>query len=311
MNAFTLVTGCAGFIGSTLVENLLSRGERVIGVDSFTNYYNPKLKRKNIEPFMQHSNFLLHDNSIQELHKLGHEFPSALQHIVHLAAYPGVQYSFERPDLYVENNVNGTIAALEIAKKYNSKFIFASSSSVYGNRSKSPFLESDAVNPISVYGLTKLSGEQLCGLYAKLYDLDICCLRIFTCYGPKQRPDLAIRKFATAMRLGDVIELRGTGNTSRDYTYVTDIVDGIVRAKERVRGFDIINLGNNKPILLSQVVQTLCTHIGIDKPLIKQTEVPIGDVLHTCASIDKAKAVLDWEPQVEFDKGIQKFLAWL
>lgn len=309
MSSAILVTGCAGFIGSTLVETLLAKGECVIGVDSFSEYYDPKLKQKNIETFAQHPNFVLYKSSLQQLQNM-YEFYSAIECVVHLAAYPGVQYSFERPDLYVENNINGTIAALEIAKKYNSKFIFASSSSVYGDRSTSPFLESEATDPVSVYGSTKLFGEHLCRSYSKLYSLDICCLRIFTCYGPRQRPDLAIRKFATALRSGALIELRGVGNTSRDYTYVTDIVDGIIKAK-MIRGFEIINLGNNKPVPLSCVVQKLCSYMGVDKPRISHVTIPIGDVLHTCASIEKAKKVLGWEPQVEFDAGIQKFIAWL
>jgi UDP-glucuronate 4-epimerase len=311
MNSAVLVTGCAGFIGSTLIETLLARGEYIIGVDNFSDYYDPKLKQKNIEAFLRHPNFLLHSSSLQELQKNKYDFSSPIQCIVHLAAYPGVHYSFERPDLYVENNINGTIAALEIAKKYNSKFIFASSSSVYGNCSKSSFLESEPTDPVSVYGSTKLFGEQLCRSYSKLYSLNVCCLRIFTCYGPKQRPDLAIRKFATALRSGGLIELRGVGDTSRDYTYVTDIVDGIIKAKHVIQGFDIINLGNNKPISLSCVVQKLCSYMKVDNPQISQVAIPMGDVLHTCADIEKAKNVLGWEPQVGFDEGIQKFIAWL
>lgn len=305
-----LVTGHAGFIGSTLVEQLLHNDEYVIGIDCFSNYYSISLKTKNVEAFNNHPHFMHYPTTVQN-QKDGYFDGRKISYVIHLASFPGVQFSFSKPEYYIEHNINGTVAALEIARKHNAKFIFASSSSVYGNGNclTTPFVESQTLSPISIYGETKLSGEQFCEMYHRVFGLDVYCLRIFTCYGPRQRPDLAIRKFAKAIQNNEEIELRGDGSTCRDYTYVTDIVDGIIRAKERVQGFDIINLGNNKPIPLSQVVEKLATALNA-QPKILRVPIPTGDVLHTCADIGKAKSVLDWQPQVDFNTGIERFITW-
>lgn len=305
-----LVTGCAGFIGSTLTELLLSKGHFVVGVDNFNDFYDPEIKRTNIKNSVSNSNFVLEQRDLALLTS-GLFGRYGINCVVHLAAYPGVRPSFNDPALYTQVNIGGTLRLLELMRELSiSNGVFASSSSVYGNNPDVPFAESARVAPISIYGATKLALESYCRTYAKAYGMDLTCLRFFTCYGPRQRPDLAIHKFARLLKKGSPIPMFGDGSTSRDYTYIEDIVRGVYRAMERPHGFDIINLGNSYPVSLYDMISTIATQLGV-KPDIKQQAIPAGDVLHTWASTEKAERVLGWHPTTTFTDGIAKFLEWL
>ena len=307
-----LVTGGAGFIGSHLMDRLLKKGHQVVCLDNFDKFYSEKIKYKNIENASKNPFFTLIKGDITDKEVLNECFGMRqIDSVVHLAAKAGVRPSIEDPEDYYTTNVLGTLNLLEAMKKFNvKKLIFASSSSVYGNNKKVPFSETDSVdNPISPYAASKKAGELLCHTYHHLYDFDIFCLRFFTVYGPRQRPDLAIHKFSNLILKGKPLPVFGDGTTSRDYTYVNDIIDGLVKARDIVKGYEIINLGESRTITLTQMIDALEKQIGMEA---HREELPTqpGDVLTTYADISKAKQVLAYNPLWDFDEGIKKFIEW-
>lgn len=307
-----LVTGGAGFIGSHLVDRLLKAGHRVICIDNFDDFYSEAIKLKNIEKALACKGFTLVTCDIRDKQEVDKYFNSnKIDVVVHLAAKAGVRPSIINPNDYFDVNVTGTLVLLETMHKYGiKKMIFASSSSVYGNNRKTPFTETDNVDfPISPYAASKKAGELLCHAYHHLYDFNIFCLRFFTVYGPRQRPDLAIHKFTECIINNLPIEIYGDGSSSRDYTYVDDIIDGITRAIDVLKGYEIINLGGSKPISLKEMTVTL--EKILDKTSIKkQFPIQQGDAMNTYADISKAGRLLGYSPSTSFGEGIGKFLKW-
>jgi len=320
-----VVTGGAGFIGSHLCEALLKQGNKVINIDNFNDYYNPKIKRNNVKEtreFADKYNFpenfyKVEEGDIRDIEFLTRVFDeNQVDTIVHLAACAGVRPSIENPVLYTDVNINGTINLLEISKKFNIKsFVFASSSSVYGNNTKVPFSEGDAVDfPISPYAATKKAGELLCHTYHILYNINMACLRFFTVYGPRQRPDLAIHKFTKLISAGLPIPYYGDGSTERDYTYIEDIINGVTKAVKWVsegdRKYEVFNLGESNTISLNRMVQTIEHALG-KKAEINKLPMQLGDVNRTFADVSKAKKKLSYNPSWHFEDGIRKFVEWV
>ena len=307
-----LVTGGAGFIGSHLCEHLLKMNHQVVCVDNFNSFYDPLIKERNISSVKNNKEFSLFKADIRNRNELSDIFKkSRPELIIHLAAMPGVRPSIENPFLFFDVNVTGTLVVLETMRSFGiNKMIFASSSSVYGNNSKVPFSESDPVeNQISPYASSKRACELLCYTYHSLYKFDIFCLRFFTVYGPRQRPDLAIHKFTSRILENKPIQVFGDGNTSRDYTYISDIIQGIHNAVTRLKGFNIYNLGESRTISLSNMIGTLENALG--KEAIKEFLPPQpGDVERTFADISKARNELDYDPVFDFKKGIEEFVRW-
>ncbi|MDY6916199.1 MAG: GDP-mannose 4,6-dehydratase [Candidatus Cloacimonadota bacterium] len=310
-----LVTGGSGFIGSHLCEKLLGKQETVFNLDNFCDFYSPEIKRRNIEPVLENSNYKLLEGDICDEEYLDeifskHEFDM----VIHLAAMAGVRPSIENPQLYTKVNINGTMNLLEKCRKYSvKKFIFASSSSVYGNNTKIPFSESDRVDfPVSPYAATKKAGELLCHSYYHLYGISVACLRFFTVIGPRQRPDLALHKFARKIVNNKPIQIYGDGTSKRDYTYIDDIIDGVLKAIEFVllnKQYEIFNLGESKRIDLSHFIRTL--EKELQKTAIKEwLPMQPGDVFLTYADISKSRKVLDYEPRYTFELGVKKFVEW-
>jgi len=307
-----LVTGCAGFIGSHVSEALLERGDFVVGLDEVNDYYDVKIKENNLRILKNHKNFVFYKEDIRNFKGLKRIFAKEKpEKIVHLAARAGVRPSIEQPLLYEEVNVKGTMHLLELAKEYKVKsFVFASSSSVYGNQKKVPFSETDDVNnPISPYAATKKAGELLCYTYHHLYNMKITCLRFFTVYGPRGRPDMAPYKFTKAILAGKPIQRFGDGKTKRDYTYIADIVKGVVAAADAELGFEIINLGNHKPVELNKLISTIENATG-KKAIMEQMPMQLGDVEITYADISKAKKLLNYKPETSIEEGMQSFVKW-
>jgi len=305
-----LVTGGAGFIGSHTVEALLQRGHRVTVVDDFNDFYDPSLKRRNAATFRGQADLVEVD--IRDAVRLKDVFAQGrFETVIHLAARAGVRPSLAQPQLYTEVNVLGTQYLLEWARTFGvRKFIFASSSSVYGVNQKVPFSEGDPIfNPISPYAATKLSGEALCHVYHHLYGLDVVCLRFFTVYGPRQRPDLAVYKFTQAIMAGKPIELFGDGSARRDYTYIDDILQGIMACVERTFRFEIINLGESQTTPLLDLVALIERAMG-RKAEARMLPPQPGDVPVTFADIAKAQRLLDYNPQVKIENGIPRFVEW-
>lgn len=319
-----LVTGGAGFIGSHLCEALLQAGHTVINVDSLNDFYDPEIKKGNISEIFNtikrkgiaQERFELVEGDIRDYFLLESIFLNRkIELIVHLAAYAGVRPSIDNPLLYADVNVNGTLNLLEMCRKYSvSKFIFASSSSVYGNNKKVPFSEDDNVDfPISPYAATKKAGELLCHAYHALYGIDVACLRFFTVYGPRQRPDLAIHKFAALMAAGKPVPFYGDGTTERDYTYIGDIIDGVVKSIDWVmenKGlYEIFNLGESRTVSLNEMLSKLEAALGMKADLQRLPLQP-GDVRRTFADISKAKMLLGYNPSTAFEEGIDCFIQW-
>lgn len=318
-----LITGGAGFIGSHLSERLLREGNKVLVIDNFNNYYDPAIKRNNIEEVKKTcvennislDNYKVFEGDIRDNEFLKEVFSNKIDSIIHLAAMAGVRPSIEAPSLYYDVNITGTVNLLEICRENNIKqFVFASSSSVYGNNEKVPFAESDMVdNPISPYAATKKSGELLCHTYHHLFDMNIACLRFFTVYGPRQRPDLAINKFTTLILEHKEIPFYGDGTTSRDYTFVDDIVSGIVSSINYVNTndtvFEIFNLGGDKTVSLIEMVETIEDILGKKAKLNKLPMQP-GDVNRTCADIAHSRETIGYNPKTTFKEGMKKFIEW-
>ncbi|MDH3732653.1 MAG: GDP-mannose 4,6-dehydratase [Gemmatimonadota bacterium] len=309
-----LVTGAAGFIGSHLVERLLDRGLEVVGLDNFDDFYDPTVKRSNLEAALDHAAFELVEGDIRDAEALD-ALPDGWTSIVHLAARAGVRPSIEQPILYQDVNVTGTQQLLEVARRRGvDEFVFGSSSSVYGNNRKIPFSESDPVDhPISPYAATKRAGELLCHTYSHLFGLGCLCLRFFTVYGPRQRPDLAIHKFTRLLSAGETIQQFGDGTTKRDYTHIEDILQGVEAAIEYTAGhpgaFDIVNLGESQTVELSRLIGLISSALGVE-PRIEVLPPQPGDVEQTYADISHARRLLGYAPETPIDVGIPGFVDW-
>ena len=307
-----LVTGGAGFIGSHVCDALLNKGHSVICIDNFNDYYSPKTKEDNINHNLNNPDFKLYKEDICNIEGLKKVFEAeAPEKIIHLAARAGVRPSIKQPLLYEQVNVRGTLNLLELAKEFKIKqFISASSSSVYGKNKKAPFSESDPVDaPISPYAATKKAGELLCHTYHHLYGIPITCLRFFTVYGPRGRPDMAPYIFTKLINGGKPIQRFGDGSSRRDYTYVADIVAGVMAALENELGYEIINLGNSETVALSQLISVIEKHLGKKAEIIEKP-MPPGDVPVTYADISKAKRLLGYNPKTSTDKGMENFIEW-
>lgn len=306
-----LITGCAGFIGSHVCEALLKRGDSVVGVDDLNDYYDVKNKEKNLAT-LKHKNFKFFKEDIRNYEELRKIFDKEKpDKVVHIAARAGVRPSIQFPLLYQQVNVGGTLNLLDLAKDFKVKsFVFASSSSVYGNQKKTPFSETDNVdNPISPYAATKKAAELLCHTYHHLYKMKITCLRFFTVYGPRGRPDMAPYLFTDLISKGKPIHKFGDGTTQRDYTYIADIVKGVIVAIDRELDFEIINLGNNKPVMLNDFIQVIEKTTG-KKAIIKEMPMQPGDVDITYADISKASKLLGYKPETSIEEGMKKFVEW-
>jgi UDP-glucuronate 4-epimerase len=310
-----LITGGAGFIGSHLVDSLLAENcWQVTVIDNFNDFYSPAVKRSNIAPHLSNPNFKLFEIDICNRKGLQSVFAeNEFDAIVHLAARAGVRPSLENPAAYVETNVNGTLNLLEAARQFSIRqFVFGSSSSVYGINSKVPFSEDDKIsNPISPYAATKGAGELLCHTYSHLYDIRTVCLRFFTVYGARQRPDLAIHKFARLILEGKPIQIFGDGTTRRDYTFIDDIITGIHAAINYVQSpHEIFNLGESRTIELTYLIKLLEENLG-KRAAIEKCAMQAGDVPQTFADITKARKLLNYNPQIEIEEGIKNFAAWI
>lgn len=310
------ITGGAGFIGSTLSQKLIEQGNKVIAIDNFCDFYNPKIKENNVKELLQNENFKLYRADIRDRKALKEIFnKNQIDIVMHLAAMAGVRPSIENPILYQEVNCMGTQNLLETMKKYNVlNLVMASSSSVYGNNKTVPFKETDIVDfAISPYAATKKANEVMTHVYHKLFDFNVIMLRFFTVYGPRQRPDLAINKFTQLMLNNEKIPMFGDGSTSRDYTYIDDIVFGIEKSiqytEENKNVYEIINLGNSSPITLLSMINIIGRVVGIN-PQIEKLPMQPGDVERTYADISKAKKLLGYNPKTSFEKGIENFVIW-
>ena len=315
MNTY-FITGGAGFIGSTLSEKLLELGNKVIIIDNFCDFYNPKIKENNVKELAENPNFKLYRKDIRNREAVKKIFDeNKIDVVMNLAAMAGVRPSIENPCLYQEVNCLGLQNILEEMKLHNVKNgVLASSSSVYGNCKEVPFREDMIVDyAISPYAATKKANEVMAHVYHKLYDMNIIMLRFFTVYGPRQRPDLAINKFTRLMLEGKEIPMFGDGTTSRDYTYVDDIVDGIIKSCEYTLNnknvYEILNLGNSSPTSLIEMINIIAKTLGVE-PKIKQLPMQPGDVDRTYADISKAKNLIGYTPKTTFEEGISKFIEW-
>lgn len=309
-----LITGGAGFIGSHLVDRLLSEGGwRVTVVDDFNDFYSPSIKRDNVIAHLENPHFKLMEADIRASSALENVFTgSDYDCIVHLAARAGVRPSLKEPRLYVETNINGTMNLLELARAHGiRRFVFGSSSSVYGVNPKVPFCEDDPIfNPISPYAATKAAGELISHTYAHLYDMQIVCLRFFTVYGARQRPDLAIHKFAKLISQDKPIPVFGDGTTRRDYTYIDDIIAGVCAAIDYDQSkYEVINLGESRTVELRELIGLIETELGKRAQIDWQPPQP-GDVPQTFADISKARRLLSYDPQTQIESGIKRFVEW-
>lgn len=311
-----LITGGAGFIGSSLADDLLEKNNRVVVIDNFCDFYDPQIKENNIKNALKNDNYKLYRGDIRDKELLNKIFSeNNIDIVVHLAAMAGVRPSIENPVLYQEVNCLGTQNILEFMKeKRIMNLVMASSSSVYGNSKTVPFKETDIVDfAISPYAATKKANEVMTHVYHKLYNINVIMLRFFTVYGPRQRPDLAINKFTRLMLEGKKIPMFGDGSTSRDYTYIGDIVDGIERSVNYCLNnsnvYEILNLGNSSPVSLKEMINIIGKCLNV-VPDIEELPMQPGDVDRTYACIDKAKNMIGYNPQTPFEEGIKKFVKW-
>ncbi|MEE8557809.1 MAG: NAD-dependent epimerase/dehydratase family protein [Myxococcota bacterium] len=309
-----LVTGGAGFIGSHVVDALLARGDEVGVLDAFHPYYPREIKERNLAVARQKPNLrAVWETDVRDAKAVGDVLDThAPEAVIHLAARAGVRPSLDAPEEYADVNVTGTAILLhEAAARGIERFLFASSSSVYGEKPRGPFVEElDADHPISPYGATKRSGELLAYAAHKATGISVACIRIFTAYGPRQRPDLAIHTFARRMLAGEEIPLFGDGSAERDFTFVGDLTNGILRALDRIEGFATYNLGSGEPVTMNETIATLERVLGVSAR--RQTlAVRPGDVPRTWASIDRASRELGYAPQTSLEEGICEFATWL
>lgn len=309
-----LITGGAGFIGANLVDELLGDvNNKVVVIDNFNNFYDFRIKERNIEHNLSNRKFILYRNDILNLDVLNNIFLSnKIDIIVHLAGYGGVRPSIDNPKMYIDNNITGTLNILECMRIYKvKKMVYASSSSVYGNSKQSIFSEGLKVSePLSPYAMTKLACEQLSYTYHKLYNLNIIALRFFTVYGRRQRPDLAIYKFAHLISKGEPITVFGDGTSKRDYTYIDDIINGILSAINYDNTpYEIINIGGGEPVELNKMIEVIENILG-KKAIIERIGFQRGEVNKTFADISKAEKLLNYKPSTKFVDGIKIFLEW-
>jgi len=308
-----LVTGGVGFIGSHVCERLLEAGHAVCALDDLNDFYDPAIKQSTLRELQSRAqSFSFVHADITNRGEVDEIFRSmAFDQIIHLAARAGVRPSLEQPALYQRVNVEGTVNVLEAARERGVKKItIASSSSVYGVNSKVPFSETDPIfNAISPYAASKLACEALGHVYHHVHGMDVCMLRFFTVYGPRQRPDLAIHKFVRLMQSGQPIPVFGDGNTSRDYTYVDDTVDGVIATTEKEFGYEIINLGESQTVELDRLIELIEQAMGVKAEINRQPAQP-GDVPITFANIEKAQRLLGYNPQVKIEDGVPRFIEW-
>jgi len=306
-----LVTGGAGFIGSHLVDKLIERGDEVVCLDNFDPYYDPGIKRKNIQRHLGNKNFKLIEADLDDEKALGKVFEeNEVKKVVHLAAKVGVRPSLKEPSVYQKVNVESTASLLELSGKHKiENFVFGSSSSVYGVTKETPFKEDTLARPISPYGATKLCGEDLTRAYSELHGLPSCALRFFTVYGPRQRPEMAIHKFTRLITQGKEIPMYGDGTSKRDYTYIDDIVQGVISTLDKKFEFEVINLGNSEPVELKDLISMIEDELEA-KAKIKRLPDQPGDVPLTYADITKARELLGYNPRVKLKDGIKRFVEW-
>lgn len=307
-----LVTGGAGFIGSHLCEALLRENHKVICIDNFDDFYDPNIKERNIQTCITHPDFKLIRMDILNYNALRDVFKSnRIEVVIHFAARAGVRPSIQNPLLYQRVNIEGTLNILESLKEFSiQKFIIASSSSVYGNNTKVPYAETDNVdNAISPYAATKKACEVLAYAYHHLYNIDTFCLRFFTVYGPRQRPEMAIHYFTKAIRNGEIVNVYGDGTSQRDYTYIDDVIDGILKCLDHFKGYEILNLGESQTTTLKDLVFLIENAVGL-KAKIKHLPMQPGDVQITFADITKARKIIGYEPKTQIKSGIKQFVHW-
>ena len=311
-----LITGAAGFIGSHLADKLLNEGNKVIVVDNFCDFYNPEIKENNVKHNLSNPNYKLYRADIRDRNELAKVFnENKIDVVMHLAAMAGVRPSIDNPIYYQEVNCMGTQNILEEMKAHNVKnLVMASSSSVYGNCKEVPFKENMIVDfAISPYAATKKANEVMTHVYHKLFDFNVIMLRFFTVFGPRQRPDLAINKFTRLMLNNEPIPMFGDVTTSRDYTYIDDIVDGIIRSCNYVENnndvYEILNLGNSSPVSLKEMINTIAEVLN-KTPNIQELPMQPGDVERTFADISKAKKLIGYNPKTSFQEGIENFVKW-
>ena len=311
-----LITGAAGFIGSHLADKLLNEGNKVIVVDNFCDFYNPEIKENNVKHNLSNPNYKLYRADIRDRNELAKVFnENKIDVVIHLAAMAGVRPSIDNPIYYQEVNCVGTQNILEEMKLHNiKKLVMASSSSVYGNCKEVPFKENMIVDfAISPYAATKKANEVMTHVYHKLFDFNVIMLRFFTVFGPRQRPDLAINKFTRLMLNDEPIPMFGDGTTSRDYTYIDDIVDGIIKSCNYVENnkdvYEILNLGNSSPVSLKEMINTIAEVLN-KTPNIQELPMQPGDVERTFADISKAKKLIGYNPKTSFKEGIENFVKW-
>lgn len=307
-----LVTGGAGFIGSNLVDELLSQGHQVSVIDSFSPFYDISIKRSNLKKAIKSDKFSLYEIDVRDSEQITEVFElNQFDAVVHLASKAGVRPSIRLPRAYFDVNVNGTLNILEECKQHNiKKVIYASSSSVYGNSRNVPFKETDNVDfPISPYAASKKAGELICHNYYHLYGINIFALRFFTVYGPRNRPDMGMYKFCKAITEGKTIQLYGDGNPRRDFTYIDDIVQGVTKAIEHVNGFEVFNLGESRTTSVKELIEIFENKLD-KKAITENIDMQPGDVMETFADISKAKKMLGYNPQTPVEKGIEKLIDW-
>ncbi|MBI5190045.1 MAG: GDP-mannose 4,6-dehydratase [Nitrospirae bacterium] len=307
-----LVTGGAGFIGSSVTDRLLARGDEVVCLDNFDDFYKPSIKRRNIEGALAHKNYKLVEGDIRDMAMLKKLFAGEnFDMIFHPAARAGVRPSIVDPMLYEDVNIKGTMNLLEMSREHGIKgFIFASSSSVYGENKKVPFSEEDNVDyPISPYAATKKACELICYTYHQLFKLNITCLRFFTVYGPRQRPEMATHMFTRMIDEGKPIPMFGDGTTKRDYTYIDDIVDGVLKSIDYNAPYGIFNIGESQLTELSELIALIEKNLG-KKAIINQLPNQPGDVPITYADISRAVKTIGYAPRTKVEEGVRKFVEW-
>lgn len=305
-----LVTGGAGFIGAHVAKKLAERGETIIIVDDFNDRYDPALKEARVKALVP-SEVPVIRQDIRDLQSLAKLFAeSNFDTVIHLAAWAAVQTSIKQPHIYTAVNVDGTVNLLELARQHDIKhFVFASSSSVYGGRVNTPFRETDDVSrPISPYAATKVAGEVLCAAWHNMYQMPVSCLRFFTVYGPWGRPEMALFKFAEAIRTGQPLSMRGR-STTRDFTYIDDIVQGVLSAHDRPQGYQIYNLGHQDAVTLPRFITAIESAMS-QRANIVEAPLPAGDVAHTLADISKAQRLLGYQPTTSIEEGVRQFVHW-
>lgn len=306
-----LLTGVAGFIGSNLGEKLLEQKNEVVGIDNFDSYYSREIKEKNLKLLRDYEDFHFLEIDLRDKHALKALLEQSFDVIVHLAGRGGVRRSILEPEQYVEMNYIATLNLLEAMKEKGArKIVFASTSSVYGNKSEIPFREDRMADwPISPYSASKKACEALLYTYHHIYGFDVYALRFFTVYGKRQRPDMAIYKLVKAILNEEVFEKYGDGKTERDYTYIDDIVNGVMKAAERVNGYEIINIGGSRTVELNRLISLAEEIIG-KKAIIVEKPIPEGDVIRTYADVSKANKLIDFSPKVRIEEGLSRFVDW-